>query len=159
MSIQIDGDPIAAEEVLAQVKIWDKVIIGHEVSALVKQCANDVSMFDVSTQQNGLEEYKNAWEQFSPYFIEGTQITRRDIKIYASEELAVMHCHSKVEHEALKGKLQMPWCRTTLCMQKRDNQWCVVHQHISIPVDLTTGKAIVLQDIVLKDKPKLRLLT
>lgn len=107
MSIQIDGDLIAAEEVLAQVKIWDKVIIGHEVSALVQQCANDVSMFDVSTQQNGVEEYKSAWEKFSPYFVEGTQITRRDIKIYASEELAVMHCHSKVEHEALKGKLQI----------------------------------------------------
>lgn len=152
MSIQIDGDVVAAQEVLAQVKIWDQVIIGHEVSDLVQQCASDLSVFDVSTQQNGVEEYKSAWEKFSPYFIKGTQIKRRDVKIYASEALAVLHCHSKVEHEVFKGKLQMPWCRTTLCMQKHGEQWRVVHQHISMPVDLTTGKVI-----LLKDKPKLRL--
>lgn len=151
-AIKIDGNRTAAEEVLAQVKVWDQVIIGNEVSDLVDQCATDVSMFDVSTQQNGLDEYKQAWEKFSPYFIDGMQISRRDVKLYASDDLAVLHCHSKVEHSVLKGQLEMPWCRTTLCMQKRDDQWCVVHQHISMPVDLSTGQAI-----VLKDRPKLRL--
>lgn len=151
-TIKIDGDRVAAEEVLAQVKVWDQVIIGHKVSDLVEKCATDVSMFDVSSQQNGVNEYKQAWEKVCPYFIDGMQISRRDIKIYASQDLAVLHCHSKVEYSALRGTLDMPWCRTTLCMQKRDNQWCVVHQHISMPVDLMTGQAI-----VLKDRPKLRL--
>ena len=60
--------------------------------------------------------------------------------------------HFKVENPILKGKLDMPWCRTTLCLQKKDDAWLVVHQHISMPVDLLTGQAI-----VLKNKPKLRL--
>ncbi|NHC03452.1 nuclear transport factor 2 family protein [Acinetobacter sp. 187] len=151
-AVQIDGDPIIAQEVLAQIKLWDQAVIGCDAEALLSQCAQNVSMFDVSSHINGLNEYRAEWEKFSPYFMDGMQISRRDVKLITSESLAVLHCQSKVEHSALKGKLQMPWCRTTLCLEKTQGQWRVVHQHISMPVDMMTGKAI-----VLKDKPKLRL--
>lgn len=150
--IQIDGDQIIAQEVLAQIDLWDKAVVGTNISALVEQCIPDMSMFDVSTQLKNVEEYKTEWEKFSPYFMDGMQISRREMKLHASDTLAVLHCLSKVEHSALKGKLQMPWCRTTLCLKKSNNQWRMVHQHISMPVDMMTGKAV-----VLKDKPKLRL--
>ena len=151
-SVQIDGDQQIAQEVLAQIQLWDQAVIGCDADQLMQQCAQNMSMFDVSTQINGVKEYRAEWEKFSPYFMDGMQITRRDVKLITSESLAILHCHSKVEHSALKGKLQMPWCRTTLCLQKVQGHWCVVHQHISMPVDMMTGKAI-----VLKDQPKLRL--
>lgn len=151
-SVQIDGDQVIAQQVLAQIRLWDQAVIAHDTDILMQQCAQNVSLFDVSTQMNGVKEYRAEWEKFTPYFMDGMQISRRDMKLYASESLAVLHCHSKVEHSALKGQLQMPWCRTTLCLQKIQGQWRVVHQHISMPVDMMTGKAI-----VLKDKPKLRL--
>lgn len=152
MSIQIDGDQVVAQEVLAQIKLWDQALMGTNIEDLLQQCAPNISMFDVSMQMNGIKEYKTEWEKFSPYFMDGMQISRRDMKLYASDTLAVLHCHSKVEHRALKGQLQMPWCRTTLCLKKVQDHWQVIHQHISMPVDMVTGKAI-----VLKDKPKLRL--
>ncbi|SEM00396.1 MULTISPECIES: YybH family protein [unclassified Acinetobacter] len=152
MSIQIEGNVVAAHEVLAQLKEWDSALVGNNVDALIEQCAQNVSMFDVSTQLEGAEAYRKEWQKFSPYFFDGMQITRRDVKVHASDHLVVLHCHSKVEHKALKGQLQMPWCRTTLCLQKTNEQWVMVHQHISMPVDLATGKAI-----ILKDKSKLRL--
>lgn len=151
-SVQIDGDQVIAQQVLSQIRLWDQAVIAHDTDILMQQCAQNVSLFDVSTQINGVKEYRAEWEKFTPYFMDGMQISRRDMKLYASESLAVLHCHSKVEHSALKGQLQMPWCRTTLCLQKIQGQWRVVHQHISMPVDMMTGKAI-----VLKDKPKLRL--
>ena len=152
MKIEIDGNQNIADEVISQIKLWDAAVIGQEIDNLVDKCADDVSMFDVSSQLDGLNAYKKEWEKLSPYFNEHMRIVRRDMKIYASDELAVLHCHSKVENTLLKGQLQMPWCRTTLCLQKKAGQWLVVHQHISMPIDMMTGKAI-----VLKDKPKLRL--
>lgn len=152
MPILIDGDQRVAQEVLAQIELWDQAVMSTDISALADQCCPHMSMFDVSSQLNNLEEYKTEWEKFSPYFMDGMQISRREMKLHTSETLAVLHCLSKVEHSALKGQLQMPWCRTTLCLKKMGDQWRVVHQHISMPVDLITGKAV-----VLKDKPKLRL--
>ena len=152
MQVQVEGDQTVAEEVLQQIQLWDQAVIGKQVDQLMDKCAEDVSMFDVSSQLNGALAYKSEWEKFSPFFNDEMLISRRDVKLYATEDLAVMHCHSKVENPALKGKLQMPWCRTTLCLQKQSGQWRVVHQHISMPIDMMTGKAI-----ILKDRPKLRL--
>ncbi|WP_010113663.1 nuclear transport factor 2 family protein [Acinetobacter sp. P8-3-8] len=152
MKIKIDGDRDIVDEVLLQIKLWDDAVIGQQVDHLLDQCADDISMFDVSTQLDGIHAYKQEWEKFSPYFNAHVQIVRRDMKIYATEELAVLHCHSKIENDLLKDKIQMPWCRTTLCLKKQQGHWVVVHQHISMPVDMMTGKAI-----VLKDPPKLRL--
>lgn len=152
MKIRIDGDQEIADEVLLQIKLWDDAIIGLKVECLLGQCADDISLFDVGTQLDGINAYKQEWEKFSPYFNTDVQIVRRDIKIYASEGLAVLHCHSKIENNLLKETIKMPWCRTTLCLKKQQGHWLVVHQHISMPVDMMTGKAI-----VLKDNPKLRL--
>lgn len=152
MSVHIDGDRVLAQEVFAQIERWDQAIIGGDIAVLEEQCASTMNMFDVSSQMNSLEEYKTEWEKLSPYFLDGMKISRRDVKLNVSDTLAVMTCHSKVEHSALKGQLQMPWCRTTLCLQKFQDHWRVVHQHISMPVDVMTGKAV-----VLKDRPKLRL--
>ncbi|MEG0482927.1 MAG: nuclear transport factor 2 family protein [Acinetobacter sp.] len=152
MEIKIDGNRKIVDEVLSQIKLWDDAVIGQQVDHLLGHCADDISMFDVSTQLDGINAYKQEWEKFSPYFNANVQIVRRDIKIYASDELAVLHCHSKIENNLLKDQVKMPWCRTTLCLKKQQGQWLVVHQHISMPVDMMTGKAI-----VLKDNPKLRL--
>lgn len=152
MKILIDGDPIVAQEVLAQIQLWDNAVIGSDALPLVAQCSKDMTMFDVSCELNGAEQYKTEWQKFSPYFNPDMKIARRNAKLYASGHLAVLYCHSRVEHSAMKGKLRMPWCRTTLCLQKQNNDWRVVHQHISMPIDLITGKAI-----ILKDEPKLKL--
>ena len=147
MKIAIDGNVKIADEIISQIELWDAAVLGNKIDQLLDQCADDVSMFDVSIQLDGIDAYKKEWEKFSPYFSENVQIVRRNMKIYASNDLAVLHCHSKVENSVLKEKLQMPWCRTTLCLKKKGGQWLVVHQHISMPIDMSTGKAIVIKDI------------
>lgn len=144
--IQIDGDKTVAQEVIAQVKLWDQAVVDKNINALIDQCSPEVSMFDVTSQLEGVDVYKSEWEKFRPFFIEGMRISRKEMKLHASDKLAVLHCLSKVENNALKNQLQMPWCRTTLCLKKIDDAWKVVHQHISIPVDMKTGKAIKIEE-------------
>lgn len=152
MKIQIDGDQKIAQEVLEQIQRWDNAIIGTEMNELMQQCALDISMFDVSTQLSGVEEYRHEWQKISPYFSPDMKIVRRNVKLYASEQLAVLHCHSKIEVLSAKDLGNMPWCRTTLCLQKKKKQWRVVHQHISMPIDIVTG-----QVVFLPDEPKFKL--
>lgn len=153
MPTEIIGDSYLGKEILQQIKHWDQAVINKDIDQITDHCAEDVSMFDVSSQMNGIEEYKTEWYKFSPYFNENMMISRKDIKVYTSDDLAIVHCFSKVEHKALIGKIKMPWCRTTICMKKEDQNWRLIHQHISMPINLADGKAI-----VLKDEPKLKLL-
>lgn len=147
--IQIDGDKNIAQEVLAQVKLWDQALIGANICELINQCSPEMRMFDVSCQLDSIDAYKTEWEKFSPYFMEGMRIFRREMKLHASEKFAILHCLSKVANNTLKNELEMPWCRTTLCLKKIDDQWRIIHQHISLPVDMVTGKVLLMEE-----KPK-----
>lgn len=152
MSIQIEGNASLAQEVLAQIQLWDDAISHADLARLSSYCADQISMFDISSQLQGIEAYKAAWEKYSAFLMQGVQIYRRDMKLNVNDNLAILDCQTKVQPAVLLEKLHMPWCRTTLCLQKQQGMWRVIHQHISMPVDISTGQAI-----ILKDQVKLRL--
>lgn len=154
MDIRIEGDQSIAEEVLQQIQEWDAAVIALNIDGVVEQCTDRISLFDVGSQLTGIHVYRRAWEQFSSYFSPHIKITRRHVTLYCSNDLAVMHCYSKVEDagESRAQHSHMPWCRTTLCLQKQNDLWLVAHQHISMPVNMSNGSAIVIQDV-----PKLSL--
>ncbi|EPF79836.1 hypothetical protein F945_00724 [Acinetobacter rudis CIP 110305] len=147
----IEGDQEIATEVIDQIALWDKAIIRQQIDTVIEYCSEKVSLFDVSSQITGIREYRQEWEKLSPYFSQYIDIIRSDIKIHTATDLAVMHCLTKVVDVSTDTTL-VPWCRTTLCMQKEQQRWLVVHQHISIPINMQTGNII-----LIKDKPKLRL--
>lgn len=152
MKYEVDGDPITAKKILTQIQKWDDALKNNDLEKMTQHYADDISLFDVSSQLNGLEQYKTELEKVSPYFTSSMDIRRRDIKIHVSGDFAFLYCYTKLENPQLSSILQMPWCRTTLCLQKKDEQWILLHQHISIPVNILTKKAI-----DLKVKPKLKL--
>ena len=40
------------------------------------------------------------------------------------------------------GKKSTVWTRVTNCYRKIKDRWMLVHEHVSVPVDLETGKAV-----------------
>lgn len=150
-NICIEGNREVAAEVIDQIALWDKAITRQQIDTVVQCCSDRVSLFDVSSQITGVKEYRKEWEKFRPYFSASIDIVRSNITLHASTDLAVMHCFTQVV-DVLTNTTLVPWCRTTLCMQKQNQRWLVVHQHISIPVDMQTGNII-----LIKNTPKLRL--
>ena len=81
MPVEIIGDSSLGREILEQIQHWDQAVINKDIDQIADQCADDVSMFDVSSQMNGIEEYKTEWYKFSPYFNENMKISRKEIKV------------------------------------------------------------------------------
>lgn len=150
-NICIEGNREVATEVIDQIALWDKAISRQQIDTVIQYCSDQVSLFDVSSQITGIKEYRKEWEKFRPYFSAHIEIVRSNISLHTSTDLAVMHCFTRVVDAETSSAL-VPWCRTTLCLQKKQSQWLVVHQHISIPVDVQTGNII-----LIKNTPKLRL--
>lgn len=119
MLVDIEGNVTIAHEVLEQIKKWDQALMNHNIDEITQHYAEDVGLFDVSSQLSGLEQYKQEWEKVSPYFTAHMKITRRNIKIHVLADSVFLYCYSKLENSKLKGMLKMPWCRTTLCLQKK----------------------------------------
>lgn len=144
-NICIEGNREIAEEVMDQIALWDQAIIQQQIDHITQFFSDQVSLFDVGSQIVGLRDYRREWEKFSPYFSTHIDIVRGNIKIHVATDLAVMHCLTKVIDTTTKTTL-VPWCRTTLCLQKTAERWLLVHQHISVPVNMQTGNIVLIRD-------------
>lgn len=133
MPVVLIGDEHVAQEILFKIKQWDDAVAKLDLHAITDICEQNVKVFDVSTQLNGVGEFKDLWERYSPYFSDNVRVYRTEMKIFAQSNLAFMHCYSKVDHAEPDKLLNLPWCRTTLCFQKKNGKWKLAHQHISVP--------------------------
>ena len=65
MKIAIDGNVKIADEIISQIELWDAAVLGNKIDHLLDQCADDINMFDVSIQLDGIDAYKKEWEKTS----------------------------------------------------------------------------------------------
>lgn len=152
MIAEVDGDQTSANEILKQIKKWDNALKNNDIDQIIQSYTDDFSLFDVSSQLSGLMQYKAELERLSPYLTKNSYIRRRNIKVHVSGDLAFLYFYTKIENKQIDTLLEMPWCRTTLCLQKKNKKWMVLHQHISIPVNIVTKQAV---DLQVKAKLKL----
>lgn len=139
MNIEIIGNKQSAEEILCLTTQWDESVANCDTNSLAKDYFNNVEIFDIGTQLVGSDNYKNLWKSCFPYFGESPVVSRRKVKLYAGHDLAFMHFYSKVSGSNITNPDEQPWCRTTVCFQKLNSGWCVVHEHISMPIDFEKG--------------------
>lgn len=139
--MKVTGDLQAGQEVIAVLKDWDRAVCSLDLHEIIAHCSADVSLFDVSTQMSGIAAYQQLWERDLAYLRTDLRVFRDHLNVHAAKDLAFVSCYSKVDVESGAPTPDIPWCRTTLCFRKKRHQWKIVHQHISMPVDLQSGQA------------------
>ena len=93
-------------------------------------------------QRRGLEQVK---QDFAVYMSDysGFKAHIDDISIDVQGDLAVAYSH---QHFTAPGKDGVPnldaEVRQTDVLRKRDGRWLITYQHLSVPIDLRTGKAV-----------------
>ena len=139
MNIEIIGDKVSAEEIISLTSKWDRSVAKSDTDSLAENYLENVEVFDIGTQLVGKDKYKDLWNSCFPYSGESPKVSRRKIKLYAGNDLAFMHFYSKVSGSNITNPDEQPWCRSTVCFQKTGDDWCVVHEHISMPIDFEKG--------------------
>jgi ketosteroid isomerase-like protein len=66
----------------------------------------------------------------------------RDFEVSTSGDIAVAHWFSRARGTLTDGRDVGTWVRATSCARRTDHGWLVTHEHISLPADLATGRAV-----------------
>ncbi|GAB3812508.1 hypothetical protein GCM10028820_05560 [Tessaracoccus terricola] len=112
-----------------------------DVEAFLALYADDVRVFDAAVP----DEYpdKAAWRiQVEGWFgsleRDGeAECDFEDVEIIESEDLAVINAHLEYEGTILGADEEVELeVRATFVLQRFEEQWLLVHEHTSIPVDL-----------------------
>ena len=137
------NDDIEIRELFSR---WQKAFAAKNITDLMSCYApgNRVVAFDIvpPLARLGRDAYRKNFEDFFATYQGQLEIEIRDLNIQASGDVAFLTCLERTTGVIKGGQKSETWCRSTSGLRKIDGRWLIVHDHVSFPVDVESGKAL-----------------
>lgn len=90
----------------------------------------------------GAEALRRHWEAtFAPF--EGPLAYEiHELAIEVGDGLAFSHSLNHMRGTLAEGHTTERWLRWTACFRQIDSRWRVIHEHVSVPIEVRSGKAL-----------------
>jgi uncharacterized protein (TIGR02246 family) len=115
-----------------------------DVDAIMKVYApgQGLVVFDVIPPREyvGAAAYRKDWQTFLDNFDGPISVELTDLDVGADRNLAYSHSIQRVSGTDKQGKKLDLTVRVTDVYQKIGGRWLIIHEHVSVPVDLATDK-------------------
>lgn len=137
----------ATADVQAVLDRWAKAFRARDIEGIMAVYAPGDALvaYDIvpPLQYRGTDAYRKNYVEFLDQYTGPIELELRDSRVVASNDVAFIHALERVSG-TLKSNGQHSdlWIRATSGLRKIDGQWLIVHDHISDPADLATGKAV-----------------
>ena len=130
--------------ILKATKAWSKALEKRDLDTMLADYHKNIHLFDIHPpyQIVGIKAYRKLWEQSLAHFPEKFKSIHKNIKIYVDGNTAYLHCMHRIQAIKPSTAPEMSWVCATICFQKINRKWLVTHEHISIPVDMASGKRV-----------------
>jgi len=140
--------PARAADPRAEIQALENQFIAalkaKDVDAIMRVYVPDSSLvvFDVvpPRQYVGAAAYRKDWQEFLGLFPGPIAVELTDLQIGVDHNMGYGHSIQRVAGTDKTGKAIDLTVRVTDVYKKIKGKWLVVHEHVSVPVDLDTGK-------------------
>lgn len=121
-----------------------KAIRTKDINGVMSVFAPEIVSFDLGPplQHGGGETFVKRWQELFESYQGPIGYEVRDLSITAGDDVAFSHSLNRVSGTTKNGKKSDRWLRWTACYRKVNGKWLIVHEHVSVPVDLGNGKAV-----------------
>ena len=134
----------AREDIKALEDRFIAAVKAKDLDAIMKVYVPDQTLFvfDVEPprQYVGAAAYRKDWQAFLDSFNGPITVELTDLDITTDDNLAYSHSIQRVAGTDKQGKKLDLTVRVTDVYKKINGNWLVIHEHVSVPVDLDTGK-------------------
>jgi ketosteroid isomerase-like protein len=122
---------------------WAKAFRVHDIRAIMLMYAPEVVAYDIvpPLKYAGAEAYRKDYEEFLAQYDGPIEVEYSDLKIVVGGDVAFAYGLERLSGTMKIGQRSDIWVRFTSGFRKINGRWFDVHDHISVPVDLQTGKA------------------
>lgn len=90
----------------------------------------------------GIADYRKDYEAFFAQYKGPLTIEYRDVHVIAGPKVGFSYGLEKISGTLADGSHSETWIRFTQGYQHVGGRWYAVHDHVSVPADLNTGKAL-----------------
>ena len=130
-------------EVRALLDRWSAAARSKDIDRLMALYAPDIVYFDVvpPLQFTGAAAVRGNFVRWFAAYQGAIGQEMRDVQMMASGDLAVAHLLIRASGTLTNGRAVSYWVRATVCCQRSDDRWVIRHEHVSLPMDLASGRA------------------
>lgn len=106
--------------------------------------APDVVSFDIvpPLRHVGAEAKWKNWADVFTVYQRPLGYEIGDLTITVGDDVAFVHSLNRISGTLKNGHRSDAWVRCTICFQKIGGNWLIVHDHVSVPVDMESGRAL-----------------
>src|SRR5438874_9290853 len=138
------GDPAAAQEIRGWIDHGRKAVSAKDVDRVMELYTEDVVAYDVvpPLQYVGKAADREDWQQFFYQYESDLHVDTRDLHVGASGEFGYATGLQMISGMLKHGQRSGVWVRFTSLYRKVNGKWLDFHDHVSVPVEIESGKAM-----------------
>ena len=121
-----------------------EAIRAKKLDDVMSMFAPEVVSFDLGPplQHGGGDKFRQRWQELFESYRDSIHYEVRDLSITADNDVAFSRSLNRICGILQHGGQSDRWVRWTACYRKLDGRWLIVHEHVSVPVDVRNAKAI-----------------
>ena len=123
---------------------WSEAARTKNIDRLMSLYSPDIVYFDVvpPLHYTGSAAVRGNFLRWFDGYKDSIGLEIRDVNILAGEDIAVAHTLIRASGTLKDGREVGYWVRATVCCQRSDRRWLIAHEHVSLPVDFKSGRAV-----------------
>jgi uncharacterized protein (TIGR02246 family) len=125
---------------------WAKAFRAQDIDGIMSVYApgDAVVAYDIVAplQYVGKDAYRKDYQEFLAMYNGPLDVELRDLRICAGNDVGFIHAVERISGTLKNGQKSDIWVRATSGLRKINGKWLIVHDHISVPADMNTGKAL-----------------
>ena len=131
------------DAIKARYSDWERAFAAKDVNGVMALYAPDVIAYDIvpPLQFVGAGDYRKDYATFFGAFKGPLKITDPSMHVEQSGAVAFAFGLERLRGTTTNGTRVDMWVRFTDGWKLENGRWLVAHEHVSVPVDLTSGKA------------------
>ena len=131
-------------EIKALLEDWSAAVGAKDIDGLMSLYSPEIVYFDVvpPLRISGSAAVRKNFERWFGIWKSGIRSESRDLRVVASGDTAVAFKLHRSSGTRMDGREVDLWVRVTACCRRSGDRWLITHEHVSLPVEMPAGRAL-----------------
>ena len=125
---------------------WAKAFEARDIDGIMSIYASGdaILAYDIAPplQYKGYDAYRKDYAEFLDQYDGPIHVEYRDMRVFCNGDVGFLHAIERMTGKLKNGLQSDLWVRATSGVRKINGKWLIVHDHISVPTDFESGKAM-----------------
>jgi uncharacterized protein (TIGR02246 family) len=140
----VAGENTGEGEIRGWIDSWTKAFSAKDADRVMDLYTDDVVAYDIvpPLQYVGKPAYRADYQQFFAQYEDDIRVEVRDLHAGANGDLGYAFGLELISGTLKHGQKSNTWVRFTSLFRKVNGKWLDFHDHVSVPADIESGKAL-----------------